>query len=270
MQDKIGVFDSGVGGLTVVKALEKYMPKENIIYFGDTEHMPYGGRSFETIEKFALSDINFLLSFDVKAIIVACGTVSSVVLPHLKNRFKIPIIGMVEPGAAAAAKATKNGRIGILATAAAIKTKAYEEAILKHNPSFSVYGRPAPLFVPLVENGRFKRGDKVAELVVSEYLEELLNMDIDTLLLGCTHYPFLTDIIDDVCKGKVTIVNPAEEAVILTQKVLNDMSLSTTNKAKGKIDFYVSSDIDSFKTISKIFLECDHDTTPTLINIDNY
>ncbi|MDP4152067.1 MAG: glutamate racemase [Bacillota bacterium] len=269
LSDCIGIFDSGVGGLTAVHAAEKYLPNEHIIYFGDTEHMPYGGRSFDTIEKFASSDFNFLLSFDVKIIIAACGTVSSVVLPHIKNKYPVPIIGVVEPGSAAAVSKTRNGRIGVLATAAAIKSGAYNDAITRKDSSVQVFPMPAPLFVPLVENGRFHKGDRVAKLVAQEYLEPLLKENIDTLVLGCTHYPFLSEIIQSVCGDSVTLVNPAEEAVKTAHDVLKDRG-SLSDNCKGNPDFYVSSDIDSFKHIAEIFLGKAYTIRPSLVNIDKY
>ena len=176
----IGVFDSGLGGLTAVRELMQLLPREDIIYFGDTARVPYGVRSPETILKFARQDMNFLCSYDLKAVVIACGTVSTTSLSTLRREYHLPIIGVVEPTAAQAARATKSGRIGLIATAASIRSGAYERKIAAQRPGATVYGKACPLFVPLVENGRFQVGDPVIETVAREYLQSMQDADVDT------------------------------------------------------------------------------------------
>lgn len=188
-QRPVGVFDSGVGGLSAVRELRKLLPSENIIYFGDTSRVPYGGRSPEILLKYARQDVHFLRSFDIKAILVACGTVSTICLPVLRGENDLPILGVVEPACRRAVQMTKNGRVGLIATAASVRSGAYEKCIAGIDPAVEVIAKACPLFVPLVENGRYRPGDAVIETVAREYLEPLGRTGIDTLILGCTHYP---------------------------------------------------------------------------------
>lgn len=188
-QRPVGVFDSGVGGLSAVRELRKLLPSENIIYFGDTSRVPYGGRSPEILLKYARQDVHFLRSFDIKAILVACGTVSTTCLPVLRGENDLPILGVVEPACRRAVQMTKNGRVGLIATAASVRSGAYEKCIAGIDPAVEVIAKACPLFVPLVENGRYRPGDAVIETVAREYLEPLGRTGIDTLILGCTHYP---------------------------------------------------------------------------------
>ena len=194
----IGVFDSGLGGLTAVRELRQLLPSENIIYFGDTARVPYGGRSAEILLKYARQDVRFLRSHDIKAILVACGTVSTTALPQLRQESDIPILGVVEPACRRAAAVTRNRRVGLIATAASVRSGAYQRSLRQLDPDIAVTAKACPLFVPLVENGRFRRGDVVIETVAREYLEPLRREGLDTLILGCTHYPLLTDIIGDI------------------------------------------------------------------------
>lgn len=185
----IGVFDSGLGGLTAVASLRRILPEEDLIYFGDTARVPYGGRSKETILKYARQDVRFLRSFDLKAILIACGTVTTTSLPTLQSENDLPLVGVVEPTCRRAAMVTRSKRVGIIATQASIRSGAYEAVLRRLDPEIQVLGQPCPLFVPLVENGRIHPGDVVIETVVWEYLTPLLQAGIDTLILGCTHYP---------------------------------------------------------------------------------
>ena len=208
----IGVFDSGLGGLTAVRELRQLLPSENIIYFGDTARVPYGGRSAEILLKYARQDVRFLRSHDIKAILVACGTVSTTALPQLRQESDIPILGVVEPACRRAAAVTRNRRVGLIATAASVRSGAYQRSLRQLDPDIAVTAKACPLFVPLVENGRFRRGDVVIETVAREYLEPLRREGLDTLILGCTHYPLLTDIIGDIMGPGVTLINTGEEA----------------------------------------------------------
>ena len=183
----IGVFDSGLGGLTAVRELRRLLPGEDIIYFGDTGRVPYGSRSREILVRYARQDVAFLRTFDLKAIVVACGTVSTTALEVLVRENDIPVWGVVEPAAQAAAQATRNGRVGLIGTQATIRSGAYERQIAQENPAIQVLTGACPLFVPLVENGRFRPGDIVAETVAAEYLAPMREAGVDTLVLGCTH-----------------------------------------------------------------------------------
>ena len=209
----IGVFDSGLGGLTAVRALRQILPEEdNSIYFGDTARVPYGGRSKETLLKYARQDVHFLRSFDLKAIVIACGTISTTSLDILQAENALPIVGVVEPTCRRALTVTRTKRVGIIATLASIRSGAYEAALRRLDLLWRCSRRTAcPLFVPLVENGRIRPGDVVIETVAREYLEPLKAAGIDTLILGCTHYPLLAEIIGGIMGPEVTLVSAGEE-----------------------------------------------------------
>ena len=192
----IGVFDSGLGGLSAVKEFLQVLPNENIVYFGDTGRVPYGNRSNDTIKKYALQDAEFLLKHNVKMVVAACGTVSSVA-KDLGDKLPVPFTGVVAPTAFAAAQKTKNGRIGVIGTSATINSHSYKLRLEKLNPDFKVYEQDCPLFVPLVENGFICRDDQIVRLVVRRYLSELLETGVDTLILGCTHYPLFKDAVSE-------------------------------------------------------------------------
>lgn len=183
----IGVFDSGLGGLTAVKQIINELPKEDIIYFGDTGRVPYGSRSKETLLKYTRGDIRFLNTFDVKIIVIACGTASSAALPAIKDEFDVPIIGVIDAAVYAAVRATKNKKIGVIGTAGTIKSGEYEKQIKAYDSEMQTFAKACPMFVPLVENGYFDT--EVTRIIVAEYLEEIRNQGVDTLILGCTHYP---------------------------------------------------------------------------------
>ena len=187
----IGVFDSGLGGLTAVRSLRSILPGENLVYFGDTARVPYGGRSPETILKYARQDVRFLRTFDLKAILIACGTVTSTSLEQLRRENDLPMLGVVEPSCRAALAATRNRRVGIIATQASVRSGAYERTLRALAPEVTVLQQACPLFVPLAEEGRTRPGDIVIETVAREYLAPLRGQGIDTLILGCTHYPLL-------------------------------------------------------------------------------
>lgn len=228
MSDKrsIGVFDSGLGGLTVLKELRKIMPNENYVYFGDTGRVPYGSRSDETILKYAAQDEAFLLSHDVKIIIAACGTVSSLSLDK-ESRLPTPFFEMVTPAARAASRVTKNGKIGVIGTPATIKSAAHRRELLKINEHFEISAEACPLFVPMVESGWYGADDEVVKGVVKRYIKPIKDSGCDTLIMGCTHYPVLRYAIDDYLGGKVVLINPGEElarevyAYLKTNSMLN-------------------------------------------------
>ena len=221
----IGIFDSGLGGLTAVAEIRKILPSENIIYFGDTSRVPYGGRSKEILLKYARQDVAFLRSFDIKAIVVACGTVSTTALPALRQENDLPLLGVVEPACCLAAKLTRSKKIGMIATAASVRSGTYEAVIRGLDPEIQVLSCACPLFVPLVENGRYRRGDAVIETVAREYLEPLKAAGIDTLILGCTHYPLLTDVISDIMGDDVTLINAGAETAWELKRTLTAQDL---------------------------------------------
>ncbi|MCX7784883.1 MAG: glutamate racemase [candidate division WOR-3 bacterium] len=248
----IGVFDSGIGGLTIVKALRKILPYEEIIYLGDTARVPYGTKSPETITKFAFQDAKFLLGRDVKMIIVACHSVSSVSLDDLKKKFNLPIIGVIEPGAKAAIKATRNKRIGVIGTQATILSGAYERAIRKLCQDVEVVAKPTPLFVPLVEEGWY--GNKIAFEIAKLYLSPLVQEQIDTLLLGCTHYPLLKKAIRKVFPNKIKIVDAGLETALEAKALLETLGLKNRSRRHPPIRFYLSDLTPNFSEVGRRFL----------------
>ncbi|MBE6963716.1 MAG: glutamate racemase [Ruminococcaceae bacterium] len=266
----IGVFDSGLGGLTAVRSLRQILPEENLIYFGDTARVPYGGRSKETLLKYARQDVRFLRSFDLKAILIACGTVSTTSLDTLRQENDLPIVGVVEPTCRRAVNATKNKKIGMIATLASVRSGAYEAALRRMDEGVEVFCAPCPLFVPLVENGRFRRGDVVIETVAREYLEPLKEAGIDTLILGCTHYPLLTEIVSDVMGAEVTLVSAGEESAFELKRLLNDGSLRADSAQKGAAEFYVSDRPEDFERIASVFLQEELRSGARRIDIDRY
>lgn len=261
----IGVFDSGLGGLTAVKRMHEIMPNENIIYFGDTGRVPYGTRSPQTIIKYTKQDIAFLRSFDIKAIIVACGTVSSVALNSVAHEHTdIPIFGVVQPACKKALNSTKNGRIGIIGTPGTIKSKAYETYLKEHRQDLHLIARACPLFVSLVENGRFNVGDIVIETVAKEYLADIKKADVDTLILGCTHYPLLKDIIANEMGDKVTLIDPgAEAAEYAKSKVLAAQGV-------GETKYFVSDEPTPFNKYATMFLQSEPNQKAEQIDITSY
>lgn len=264
----IGVFDSGLGGLTAVKQILKELPNESIVYFGDTGRVPYGTRSEETIIKYSKSDINFLISKDVKVIVVACGTASSVALPVIKEEYDLPIIGVVDAAANAAVSATKNKKIGIIGTPGTIKSGSYEKVIKKLMPDVKTYQKACPLFVPLVENGHFET--QVARLVTEEYLEEIKAQGVDTLILGCTHYPLLKKVIGDYMGGEVSLIDAGAEVAKSLKKVFAEREMTTERCQRGETDFFVSDSIESFESLGGLFLEEKIDGRVEKIDIERY
>ncbi len=265
---KIGVFDSGLGGLTAVKEIMSLFPNESIVYFGDTGRVPYGTRSKETILKYTYDDINFLLSRDVKMIVIACGTASSAALPEIKTEFDVPIYGVVDSGAYEAARVTKNNKIGIIGTSATIKSGAYKKYISEYNPAARTYEMACPLFVPLVENGHFDT--PVTRLLVEEYLKDIKDAGVDTLIMGCTHYPLLKSAIRDYMGEAVTLISPGEEVAKFLRKKLNQDNAHSEVRDSEQYSYYVSDSIESFAELGSIFLETEINGKVKKIDIENY
>lgn len=243
----IGVFDSGIGGLTVLKELTEQLPGEDVVYFGDTARIPYGSRSKETVIKYFLQSARFLLTKDIKAIVIACNTASALAMEEAQKEFDIPIIGVIEPGAKAAVSATKNSKIGIIGTKATINSHSYQRRIRRMIPSSEIIGIPCPLFVPIVEEG-WENTD-VAYMTAKQYLLELKEHNIDSLVLGCTHYPAMRYTIDKVLEGKVTLINPAYETAKATKALLEEQGLISSKLDGGNHKFYVSDDPENFRRV---------------------
>lgn len=250
--DFIGVFDSGVGGLTVVKSIIETMPNENIVYFGDTAHVPYGSRSKEQITEYVIDDVKFLSKFNIKAVVIACNTADSIARETVSKLFPLPFFGVVEPAAKKSAEITKNGKIGVIATNATVSSGAYEKAIGKINPSLKVISKACPLLVPMVENNRYRKNDGVIETVLREYLEPLKEQDIDTLVLGCTHYPLLYDVISGILPD-VTLISSSTAAAHALKAGLGEAGL-LNNGEGGKREYYVSDNPDFFEGTASVFL----------------
>lgn len=266
--NSIGVFDSGLGGLTAVKQIMEELPNENIIYFGDTGRVPYGTRSKETLIKYVRSDIRFLESFNVKTIVVACGTASSVALPVLKDEFTTPIIGVVDATVNAAVKSTKNGKIGVIGTVGTINSGAYEKNIKAINSDIVTYSRGCPLFVPLVENGHFNT--QVTRLVVEEYLCDIKKQGVDTLILGCTHYPLLKEVIGEYMGDNVTLIDSGAEVAKYLKQHFTDEQLHSQTVDKERYSYYVSDNVDGFANLGGIFLQREINGQVRKIDIEKY
>lgn len=264
----IGVFDSGLGGLTAVKQIMKELPNESIIYFGDTGRVPYGTRSKDTIIKYVRGDINFLKSFNVKIIVVACGTASTVALPAVRGECGVPIIGVVEAAVAAAVGATKNNKIGIIGTPGTINSGAYESMIAEIDSEIVTISKGCPLFVPLVENGHFDT--KLTELVVEEYLSDIKEQGVDTLILGCTHYPLLTDAIGRFMADGVTLIDSGAEVAKYLKRYIDEDNCHSKNEDEPLYQYYVSDNIESFAELGGTFLEKEINGQVSKVDIEKY
>ncbi len=262
----IGVFDSGLGGLTCVKELMEIMPDEPIVYFGDTGRVPYGSKSNETIIKYVKSDIKFLETFDLKMMVIACGTASSIALPQIKNELKTTTFGVIDAAAEEAVRLTKNNKIGIIGTSGSIRSGAYEKKIKQINPDIETIAVACPLFVPLVEEG-FTDGE-VVQLVAEEYLKNIKEKGVDTLILGCTHYPLLKDAIAQVMGEDVTLIDPGKVTAGYVKEYLNKNNLQA--REKGEYKFFVSDYPDGFKKLASEFLKREIDQDIEKIDIEKY
>lgn len=250
----IGVFDSGIGGLTVVRELLKILPREPLVYLGDTARVPYGNKSRETVLKFSMENVLFLLHRDVKLVIIACHTASSFALGFLERHFKNPILGVIEPGVEMALRSTGSGRIGVIGTNATINSGAYLHAFARRGAKVKVFQIPCPLFVPLVEEGCLS--DPITEQVARRYLAPLKAARVDTLILGCTHYPLLKGVVSKVMGPKVRLVDSARQVALKTKEVLQSLGLehSDRNGAAPAHRFFVTDEPKHFETLSLRFL----------------
>lgn len=249
----IGIFDSGLGGLSAVRELAKILPNEDIVYFGDTGRVPYGNRSRETIIRYAEQDVSFLLSKNVKMIIAACGTVSSVY--HYSSKVsQIPFTGVVKPTSLAAVEATNNGCIGVIGTSATIKSCSYKKEIAKLDPKIKVVQQDCPLFVPLVENGFVDHENQITALAVEHYLAVLKKAKVDTVILGCTHYPLIKHAIGRFVGDAVKLIDSGRETAKFAMKALSDINALNRNNSKGCYNFNVSDSTEGFNEIASLFL----------------
>lgn len=248
----IGIFDSGVGGLTVLREIMQTLPQEDTVYFGDTARVPYGTKSPETVTRYATEISSFLFKRDIKLLVVACNTVSAVALPTLKRHLSVPVVGVIEPGARRAVQVTKSGKIGVIGTAGTIRSSAYTRAIKRLKPDAEVLTRACPLFVPLVEEGW--TDNQVARLTAETYLHELKEANVDTIVLGCTHYPLLKNLIADVMGNTVTLVDSAEETARTVATILAEKKLLRPLSEKGNHSYYVSDIPAGFVRIGNRFL----------------
>lgn len=249
----IGVFDSGMGGLTAVQELNRILPNENIIYFGDTARIPYGSRSRETILRYAAEDVAFLRQHKIKMIIAACGTVSSVAMddPIVED---MPFTGVIAPAIEAACAATKKKRIGIIGTPATIKSGSYIRAAAETHPDVMIIPQACPLFVHLVENGYTDFDDPVTRLVAEEYLAPIKKEGVDVLILGCTHYPVIADIIGDIMGDDVKLISAGAEAAKFAKECLMKEGLLSERREKGRNTYYVSDSTEMFEENARYFL----------------
>jgi glutamate racemase len=249
----IGVFDSGIGGLTVVKALQETLPNENIFYLGDTARVPYGSKSADTVGRYSLEIADLLIQENAKVVVVACNTASSVALPRLKKNLSVPIIGVIEPGARAAVAATRNRHIGVIGTRATIASGSYEKALRALDVDLQVSSQACPLLVPLIEEGLFD--DEVTDRVVARYLEPMVTDGIDTLVLGCTHYPLLTDAISRFLGDKVTLVDSAKNCASAVRDMLDRQSLRAPNANAAQLQVALTDAADNFLDVARDALQ---------------
>jgi len=251
----IGVFDSGVGGLTVAKEIMNELPNEQIIYFGDTARVPYGDKSKETVTTYSRQIVEFLMAKGVKCIVVACNTASAYALETIRHEIAIPMVGVVKPGARTAAAATRNGKIGVIGTEATIRSRLYNEYLKELSPDVTVHGKACPLLCPLVEEGWID--DPVTEEILRRYLKELIDKEVDTLVLGCTHYPILKDTVARVVGSGIQLVNPALETARELKRLLTETDQLTDSKDVPKHKFYVSDGAEKFRDFANSILPCE-------------
>ncbi|MBQ6335726.1 MAG: glutamate racemase [Ruminococcus sp.] len=270
MKEKaIGVFDSGLGGLTAVREILEIMPHEDIVYFGDTGRVPYGSKSRDAINRYARQDARFLKKMGVKMIVAACGTVSSVA-PDLSEELGLPYTGVVNPTCFSAINATRNGRIGVIGTAATIASHSYKKRITEKRPEFEVFEEHCQLFVSFVENGLVDPDDELVQLMVRRYMAPLKENDIDTLILGCTHFPLLAEAIQREMGDGVTLIDSGKETAIYTKKILEEQGLLRDTAERGKAQYYVSDTPADFEKFAGLFLKNKPHDNIEHINIEEY
>lgn len=248
MKEKIGVIDSGIGGLTVAKEILEYLPYEDIIYFGDTGRCPYGNRSKEEIKQFTWQMIHYIMDYGLKALVIACNTATALMLKEIKKALPIPVFGVIEPGAKEAIEATENGKIAVIATTRTIESNAYPQAIQSLETKTEVTALSCPLFVPMIEAGH--RTNKEMKMVVEQSLQSILHKGIDTMVLGCTHYPLIQEVIQEVVGSHVTLVHSGKRIAHELEK-----TLKLETKTKGKHLFFVSGDAKAFEQTVKEWME---------------
>ncbi|MBF0491851.1 MAG: glutamate racemase [Deltaproteobacteria bacterium] len=248
----IGIFDSGVGGLTVFEAIQEQLPQENLVYLGDTARVPYGNKSRETITRYSIENTKFLLQCGIKVLIIACNTASALAISELQKQFSLPIIGVIEPGALAAVATTKTKEVAVIGTESTIRSASYAKAIAQLNPAIRVWGTACPLFVPLAEEGWMD--EEVTKLVAEKYLSSFHKTPIDTIILGCTHYPLLKKRIAQVMGVSVTLVDSAEQTALALQQLLQKESLQNPQIQKGSETFFVTDSPDRFRQVGRTFL----------------
>jgi len=249
----IGVFDSGIGGLTVVKALRDLLPNENVSYLGDTARVPYGNKSSETVERYSLELASMLAAENAKVIVVACNTVSSVSIPKLRANVKVPVVGVIEPGAQAAIATTRNRHVGVIGTRATIRSGAYDNALRALNIHVRVTSQACPLFVPLIEEGLLN--DKLTDQAIARYLDPMIAEGIDTLVLGCTHYPLLVPAISRALGDNVKLVDSAQNCAIAVRNLLDRQSLRADPSAKGNLRVALTDAADNFLNVAREALD---------------
>lgn len=251
----IGVFDSGIGGLTVVSALRRLLPNERIFYLGDTARVPYGGKSAATVERYSLEIAAMLLEENCKTIVVACNTASALALPKLQKALPISVTGVILPGARAAAAVTRNGHIGVIGTRATIKSRAYEQALQSLNSEIKITALPCPLLVPLIEEGWLE--NEITDRVITRYLDPLVREGIDTLVLGCTHYPLLRDAIARLLGDAITLVDSAQNCAVAVQDLLDQKKLRAPTQNVGSLDVALTDRPDNFLQVARDALQLD-------------
>ena len=268
-QAPIGVFDSGVGGLTVAREIMRNLPNEKIVYFGDTARVPYGSKSKETVLRYSRQIVRFLRTQDVKAIVIACNTASAMALEEIQNEIDIPIIGVVKPGAKVAAETTKNNRVGVIGTSATVGTHLYRELIQEINPDIEVIEKSCPLLCPLVEEGWLK--DPITDMVLTRYLDELIQDGIDSLILGCTHYPLLRSTINRLVGDGINLVNPAYETALRLGELLKERGIANQGHEEEEFPyrFFVSDMAERFTQFANTILPFDV-SAAQMINIEEY
>lgn len=248
----IGVFDSGIGGLTVVHALSRRLPHENIVYFGDTARVPYGPKSPQVVRDYAAQDVDVLLAHDVKIVVIACNTVSAVALDVVQKRARMPVVGVIQPGAAAAVRSTTKRRVGVIGTVATVNSKAYNHAIRQIDPEIEVFARACPLFVPLAEEGWIDHA--VTSMVAKEYLFPLKLEKVDTLVLGCTHYPVLRLAIAAAVGPEVALIDSGEATAEEVERLLDEQNLRNPSTHRPNLQFFVSDIPAKFTEVGERFL----------------